>query len=339
VALAFRRGRGVVAVAVALCVLLPGAAMGLAALTWDISAFREPTLRGGLTYAPQLLNIFSIRVARVHRLRDEAADVARSLAAYYGDERSLAPAGDLPGTFRVLHVSDQHLDTVGAELARSIARSYETSLVIDTGDLPIFGFEVEADVFSSLVDTTVPRVYIPGNHDSPASIASLRRLGITVLTSGTVEVNGLRVLGIPDPVSRGFGLEPDSQIIEVAARQAYAQYLASLRSGDATPDVVAVHNPLMETPFVGQVPLILAGHTHVARLLVSQGTVLLNSGTLGGMPFDPRVTGRRPVPYSASVLYFTAEKPRRLIAIDRIALYPTRSTTVSRDVIDESLLP
>ena len=339
VALAFRRTRNVVVIAVALAIAMPGAAVGMAAATWDIAAFREPTLQGNLAYAPQLVDIFSTRVARIQQLRGEAATLAGNLAAYYADERSLASGGALPGTYRVLHVTDLHLDMVGAELARSIARSYKVSLVIDTGDLPILGVPVETAAFASLIDTSVPRVYVPGNHDSPASIASLKKLGVTVLTSGTVEVGGLRIFSVQDPISRGFAVEPDPTPIEQAAQGAFAQLEVLLRSGETTPDIVAVHNPLMQKPFVGVVPLILSGHTHAASFSIVRGTVLLNSGTLGGMPYDPVVTGREPLPYSASVLYFTAGTPRRLIAIDRIAVYPQHSTTVTRELIDESLLP
>jgi predicted phosphodiesterase len=339
VALAFRRRRAVVAVAVALSLVLPATALGTAYATWDVSAFREPTLRGSLRYAPQLIDVFSTRVADIKRLREQAGKVANDLATYYADDRSLASGGSLPSTFRVLHVTDLHLDPVGAALERSVARSYEASLVIDTGDLPILGVPLEAHAFDSLVDTSVPRVYIPGNHDSPASIAALERLGVTVLTSGTIDVQGLRILGVPDPISRGFGVEPDPATVSAAARIASLSLQEALRSGEPTPDVVAVHNPLMEKPFVGLVPLILSGHTHSARFYVSKGTALLNSGTAGGMPYDPASPGRRSLPYSASVLYFTAAQPRRLIAIDRIAVYPNRSTTVSRQVIDETLLP
>jgi len=339
VAFAFRRSRLIVAVAVAVAVAVPALSLGVAAATWDVAAFREPTLRGNLAYAPQLLDVFSTRVASIERLRGQATKVASELAAYYADDRSLASGGALPGTYRVLHVTDLHLDPVGAQLARSIERSYGISLIVDTGDLPIFGAPVESYTYASLLDTSVPRVYIPGNHDSSASVAALSALGVTVVTSGTVEVGGLRIFGVPDPVSRSFGVEPDKALVEASGRGAFAWLEASLRSGETTPDIVAIHNPLMERPFIGNVPLILSGHTHSARFYVSKGTVRLNSGTLGGMAYDPRATGRKAQPYSASVLYYTAEKPRRLIAIDRIAVYPTHSTTVSREVIDESLLP
>lgn len=339
VAAALRRRRNIVVWAIVLAVALPAVAATVTYATWDVAAFREPTLHGSLVYAPQIVDIFSTRVAKIERLREEAAKVAVQLAAYYADDRSLSSGGALPGTFRVLHITDLHLDPVGAQLAKSVARSYEASVVVQTGDLPILGAPIETSVFASLIDTSVPLVYIPGNHDSPASLSELRRLGAAVLASGTIEVEGLRIFGVADPVSSGFGVEPDPVPIRAASRTAYVGLAQSLRSGEATPDLVAVHSPLMEAPFVGHVPVVISGHTHRPRFSVQEGTVLLNSGTIGGMPYDPQDVEREVLPYSASVLYFTAAMPRRLIAIDRIDVYPNGSTTVSREMIDATLLP
>jgi len=339
VAFAFHRRREIIISAVLLALLIPSVSVGVAAATWDVKAFREPRLEGALAYAPGLINVFSARVASIDRLRDQAVIVARDVAAYYADERAFAPAGPLSNTYRVLHVTDLHLDPVGAELARQVARSYDASLVVDTGDLPKAGVPIETTVIEPLIDTSVKRVYIPGNHDSPASIAELRRLGVDVLTTGTVEVDGFRIFGVPDPVSRGFGVEPDRQLLMRAAEQESEQLRLAIESGEPTPTIIAMHNPAMERPFIGLSQLILSGHTHSARLYINRGTVRLNSGTLGGMPYDPQRTGRKAIPYSLSVLYFTNDLPRRLIAIDRISVSANRSTTVARDVIDESLLP
>jgi hypothetical protein len=53
------------------------------------------------------------------------------------------------------------------------------------------------------------------------------------------------------------------------------------------------------------------------------------------MPYEEG-RNRRSLPYSLSVLYYTAELPRRLIAIDRISVGANRSATLTRDVIDEA---
>lgn len=340
VALAARRSRLVVAISCLATLVAIALPLSVAAATWDAEAFKEPTLRGGLTYAPGLVDMFSTRLANIERLRDQAEKVARDLASYYADDRSLASGGSMAGTYRVLHVTDQHLDPVGAELAAELARSYEVSLVIDTGDMSVLGAEIEGRAIESLVDTSVPRVYVPGNHDSAATIDALRAIpGVTVVATDTVEIDGLRIFGVEDPFSRGFGLEPEPDAIEDATRAAYRRFSAAMRSGETTPDIVAIHNPAMEEPFIGRVPVILSGHTHAARLYRSQGTVRLNSGTLGGMPYDPEITGRRVVPYGASVLYYTATVPRRLLAVDELAVHSDRSTTVHRTVLDDPDLP
>ena len=336
VLLAARRSRVVVVGGLLAVLVIVGVPMGVATSTWSAAAFREPTLTGGLAYLPALADVFSYRVARIERLRTQAAKVANSLAAYYADDRSLATGGMLPDTYRVVHVTDLHLDAVGAELAANIARSYEASLVIDTGDAPILGVEPEAALLASLLPTDIPRVYVPGNHDSPATIAALAKLpGVTVLTSGTVEIDGLRIRGIADPVSRDFGVEPDAARLELMTAAAFAALERDLASGETTPDILAIHNPAMERPFIGFARVILSGHTHSARMYVSGGTIRLNSGTTGGMPYAPESSGRRRLPHGASVLYYTRELPRTLVAVDRIEIHADRTTTVSRRVFTE----
>jgi predicted phosphodiesterase len=337
---AARRGwRTIMAGALALMVLV-GVSFGATAATWSTEAFREPVLTGGLTYLPGLADVFTYRVSRIERLRTQAAKVASNLAAYYADDRSLVSGGALPETYRVLHVTDLHLDAVGAELAARIARSYEASLVIDTGDAPILGVELETAVLASLLATDVPRIYIPGNHDSPATAKALSRVeGVTVLATGTIEVDGLRVHGVGDPISRTYGVEPDPTELEAVTASAVAALEEELRSGEATPDVIAIHNPAMEKPFIGLARVILSGHTHSARMYVSGDTVRLNSGTIGGMPYHPDRAKRTPLPHGASVLYYSKTLPRTLVAIDRIEVHADRTTTVTRRVFAEELLP
>ena len=166
--------------------------------------------------------MFSTRLANIERLRDQAEKVARDLTSYYADERSLGSGGSMAGTYRVLHVTDQHLDPVGAELAAELVRSYRVSLVIDTGDMSVLGAEIEGRAIESLVDTAVPRVYVPGNHDSAVTMDALRAIpGVTVVETATVVVEGLRIFGVEDPFSRGFGLQPEPGAIEDATRLAY----------------------------------------------------------------------------------------------------------------------
>lgn len=335
-----RRSWRVVVVSAVLGVALPLAAVGVGYATYDRAAMREPHMTGALAYVPGLTDAVASRVASIEKLRDQANTVAADLQAYYADKRELVSGGDLDNTYRVLHVTDLHLDPVGGQLEQRLARSYDASLVIDTGDLPILGSTVESGAYASLIGTSTPRIYVPGNHDSPASIAAIAQVpGVTVVASSSVEVDGLRIYGVADPISRTFGVEPDRSLVVSEGVSAYRALRARMRSGEPTPDIVAIHNPAMEGRFVGLVPLILSGHTHNARLYTSKGTVRLNSGTAGGTPYAPGTTGHETVPYTASVLYYTGSLPRRLIAVDRISISTKGQTSVTRDVIDPTLLP
>lgn len=339
-ALGARRRAALIVVAAAVAFASVAATAVLGAATFDSRALSEPHLEGALAHVPRLETVFSTRLARIERLRDQASEVADQLAAYYADPRSIAAGGGLPGTFRVLHVSDLHLDPVGAQLARSLVRSYEVSLVVDTGDLAITGSAEESRLLPSLVITSTPVVYVAGNHDTEQVKSVLRGFrNVTIASSETVVVDGLRIFPLPDPVSDDPRIEPDPAAVRASAAAAAQRLKALEGAGMPAPDIIAQHNPAAERELVGLAPLILSGHTHSERLYISDGTVRLNSGTLGGMPYDPDLTDRSRLPHSASVLYYTSELPHRLIAIDRISVTPERTTTLTRQVVDESLLP
>lgn len=312
----------------------------LAGATFDPSAIRSPHLQGALAYLPRLQAVLAGRLDRIEALRAQAADVAQNLAAYYADPRSIAAGGGLPGTYRVLHVGDLHLDPIGAELARSLARSYDASLVIDTGDIVILGGREETALLPSLVVTSTPVLFVPGNHDSLQVARGLARLpNVTVATSETVVIDGLTIFTLPDPSGLSAGIVPDERLIRTWSEESAQSLRERAASGLPPPDIVATHSPRAWREFEGLAPLVLAGHTHVGRLDRGEATTFLNSGTLGGMPYDPVTTGRPRLPHGASILYYTQGIPKRLIAIDRISVGVDGTTELDRTVIDESLLP
>ena len=309
--------------------------------TFDLSAFRSPQYVGAVKYAPALVSLVERRVKDVDSLRRQIEKTAKDLATYYRAPQSFQTGGGMRGTLRVLHVSDIHLDPVGLRLARDLAREFDVAFVIDTGDINLYGSRVEASVVASGIPSGLPRVFVPGNHESPAVVRALEALpNVQVLDERATVVSGVRIYGIPDPGASTGAFEAGSAAqLREAGRLAARRLRERLASGEPTPTVIAVHNPLVELELGGIAPLVLSGHTHTPKLRESDGTWFLNSGSTGGVHFtelrsDPHI------PHSASVLYFTAELPRRLIAIDRIEVLGTElSSSVTRQVVAPELLP
>ncbi len=320
--------------------LVPAMLVGWAFIQFDAGSFRTPQFRGAISYAPSLIGLAQRRIKSVESLQEQVSKLAADLARYYDAPQSFASGGPLAGTYRVLHVTDIHLDPVGLELAENLASEFRASLIIDTGDINHYGSEAEARVLASRLPTDVPRVFVAGNHDSPQVIEALRRIeGVTVLEDESVTIDGLTVFGVPDPAASSDAVEPDAEAMRSAAVSAAAALEAATASGELTPTIIALHNPAMRGPFRGLARLVLAGHTHTPVLERDGSSWYLNSGTTGGIHFS-RMRSDPHIPHSASILYYTAEEPRRLIAIDRIEAYGIEGqSSLSRTLVDESLLP
>jgi len=332
------RTRTTAIVCAALTVALVGCA-GWAALGFDEGAFSQPTYKGVLAYAPGIVSTVQQRLTEVDSLSIRIAAVARDLSGYYAASQTLASGGTMPNTLRVLHISDTHLDPVGSELARQLATSFDVAFVIHTGDADLYGTSVEASAVVATLKMPRPLVYIPGNHDSPDVVAALRtQKDVTVLDDTSTVVDGLRIFGVPDPVSRGFDIEPDKSLMTADASKIATALRSAIASGETTPDIIALHNPVMQTPFLGLSPIMLTGHTHTARLQKKDGVWLLNAGTTGGVQFG-NPSGPHTA-YTAAVLYYSATTPHKLLAIDRISIDGvTRETSLRRTLVDDTATP
>lgn len=330
VAWGLTRSKRAALLALAASVALTGVSLGAAFATFDPGAFNEPTFRGALSYAPGAFRLVQDRITHIEELQEQIGSLATDLAAYYGVDQAYAGGGSLPDTYRVLHVSDLHLDPVGMQLALDLASAYDVALVIDTGDISHFGTEQEAALAVAQMSGR-PYVFVPGNHDSPSIVAAIADSGITVLDGETtVTAGGLVILGVGDPAGAGTDVEPDSARAAERGRE-----VADAYSGER-PDVVAVHDPAAGRAFAGNAAIVLSGHTHTPALETKDGTVFLGAGTTGGVHF----TELRPdphIPHGAAVLYFSRAEPHDLVAIDQIEVYgKTRQSAIRRTLFDSA---
>ena len=306
-----RREAVIAAVTTALIV----SSLWLSTSTFDTSAFSDAHYEGALRYAPAALAVVQQRYSTIEDLQVQVSALAENLAAYYGVAQSFQGTGPLDDSHRVLLVSDVHLDPVGIELTEQLARSYDVELILDTGDMSHFGTEAEA-LFAVESMGSIPRVYVPGNHDSPAFISTLRTApAVTVLDGETTTTPwGLSILGIADPASGGPGVEPDAD-----AARAAGESLA-FTSGEPTPSIVAVHDPASGEAFEGAVRTVVSGHTHTPMFDERSGTLFLSVGTTGGVHFtalraDPHI------PNGAIVLYYSRDASPRLLAVEQIEVF------------------
>src|SRR5690606_5211991 len=148
--------------------------------------------------------------------------------------------------------------------------------------------------------------------------------------------------------------------------EAFAPVVADRLAEDEPPpvDVVMVHDQRMAAELGGEVPLVLAGHTHEPDVAViepsdqaedeaesgsdegtttadepagegGERTLLLVEGATGGAGLRGR-QGEEPEPLTATVLYFDREEGR-LVAYDRItvAWLEDAGATIERHIVGE----
>ena len=287
--------------------------------TYDARAFENPTYTGSLREARWIIGLARDGFAKAEALSDRLKRVAANVSALYGrlnSAVSLIPDEDV---VRVLHVSDIHNNPAAIGFVRELALNSGVALVIDTGDLTDLGLPVEAGLISGMAQLNVPYVFVAGNHDSRATVEAVSAFPrARILDSEILDVEGLRILGAPDPSSRRPGSGSVDTPDSILASQG-AALLALTGPLPRPPDIVAVHNPKQAEALIGKVPLILCGHMHKADVAEERNTVICNAGTTGaaGVRYFDRKGG---VPFTAAILGFTRAPNPRLAFIDLVTL-------------------
>jgi predicted phosphodiesterase len=279
-----------------------GLLLGLTALSFDVAGFEEPRFSGALTRAPQVIEAVTQRIGSFDELRsryETAAERLSDLLAVVAEPTSDPHTGSIA----ILHVSDIHSNPLGVEVAGQLARRFEVDAIIDTGDLTSFGQPIESRIGALIDDVGVPYLFVGGNHDSPANRRALARVSnVTLLENDTAEVSGLDILGWSDPT---FTATNELSTEEAnAIREAEASEVATTVQR-LQPDVLAVHDERLAAEAIGEVPLVLAGHTHERDLTESDGTTTMVVGSTGATGLGS-FTVDATLSYEAEVLYFRA---------------------------------
>lgn len=290
----------------------------------NLAAFDAPRVVGVLEAVPRLVGIARQGLQAVGDIgRRLQLGVAQLLDLY----RRLEQAGPvaLPAEeWVVAHVSDLHNNPAGYELMAAVVRHFGVSLVIDTGDIADWGTPLEASLVRQLRQVPVPYLYVAGNHDTPAVLKALAALpNVRVLRGEPVVVNGIEIVGVPDPGAAGAGPEAltpeaaDDLAGVIAAR--WQPSTAPRRPGH--PRLLAVHNHrVAEAVPPGLFDAVLYGHDHRQRLMQREGTAYVDAGSTGAEGVRA-LESQRPGLFTLALLRF-ARDPRgaRLWAVDLLKL-------------------
>lgn len=304
--LVFRRWRSALVCATAGVAALT--AVGTAtALTLNERALAEPRYTGLLASAPTAVGDVRDIVERFDAYSLQLGRLVTNVNKLYAVTNRLPvfTAGD--DTIRVLHVSDLHLSPSAYDVITSVVEQFEIDLVLDTGDSTDLGSGAETRYVEEIGDLDVPYAWIRGNHDSLRVQQAVADQGAIVLDGPeVVEVAGLRLLGQGDPRFTPDKTTGDDDAPAALLELVGEQLLEAYRDADVPPDVVLLHDPAMAGALMGEVPLVLAGHTHERRIEEVDGTQLLVQGSTGGAGLRA-LEGDEPTPVALSVLYFDPE--------------------------------
>jgi predicted MPP superfamily phosphohydrolase len=316
--------------------------------TFRPNSVEEPRYQGLLTNAPAVVGDARKIAGDFTAYRAELQRLVNNVTRLYTTFSTLPVYEPDPGTVRVLHISDLHLNPSAWSVIQTVAKEFDVNFVVDTGDIDDWGTQVESSYVDSIGTLKVPYVFVSGNHDSTVTTdAVARQANARVLQNGVITLDGLTIAGIGDPL-----FTPDKAGQPVGDRQqelllGAGTKLANTIQGYGKPvDMALVHDPAMAPPLAGTVPLILAGHIHRrdVRTLDPETTtptpaypasLEMVEGSTGGAGLRG-LEGEQPTPLEMSVLYF--DQKHALQAYDDITLGGTgqAEVTLERHVVGDS---
>lgn len=197
---------------------------------------------------------------------------------------------------RLGFVSDRH-DNIGMDpILRTLFDQAQVSAVLNAGDDTSTGEPWEAFSIDSFMEAMegLPVVVAQGNHDQGTFIKEqYEAAGAIVLTGEAVTVNGISIIGAPDPRSSAFTADRTNVTSDMATASSELAAVAC-RDGVFFQEVstALVHDSDQADAVVaeGCVDVVLAGHLHERvgpdRTVLPDGTVYTyTTGTAGGASY------------------------------------------------------
>lgn len=259
-----------------------------------------------------------------------------------GDEDDLVEDAELPArevedplddeVVTALVISDLHCNVGMAGPVARVAALGGADLVLNAGDTTMNGSSVEQTCVTAFASALgdLPVVVADGNHDSADTAAQERAAGWTVLEGDVVEVEGLRLLGAPDPRATRL-LAGTEATAEAPTAGGLADELATRACDDGDVDLLLIHDASIAAPSLEQgcVPASVSGHYHVRTdpEQVGRGIRYISSSTAGAV-LNQLTVGPLNGTAEATLLRFDREDGR-LLSWRLVTASPQAEVTVS----------
>lgn len=309
--------------------LMMGALLAGIYTTFQREAFGSPHFTGALKAAPWMVGLAEEAFSRRHDFNEQMRIVADNLVNMFERLETFEPLGSTNGEVRILHVSDIHNNSSSFDLIELVIKEFEVDFIIDTGDLTDFGTSLEGIFNSRLAALPVPYIFIPGNHDSPATIESVKKYkNVIVLDEEVVELNGIKVYGLADAASLGYELITPADEKFPGSLDNVIDFLV-----DENINIIAVHRPSVARKLAGLAPVILNGHDHRQQIQRYKDSVIIDAGTTGAAGIRG-LQVLNEIPKTLVLLHYNhIEDELKLTAADIIALSEaTRRLSLERFV-------
>jgi predicted phosphodiesterase/uncharacterized membrane protein len=270
--------------------------------TYQIEEFRTPQFNGALEAAPWMIGLAEEALSRVRDLSDQMQVMSGNLNNMFERMEAVEPLGIVSGKVKILHVSDIHNNPIALDLIKQIVDNYGVDYIIDTGDLSDYGTSLEGMLTGELAALPVPYIFVPGNHDSPATVEALEKHdNIVVLNEEVVELFGIKVFGMADPASY-------SNLLMIPSDERFSGHIDQVKKmvSELKPDIVAVHRPSQARSLAGFSPVILHGHDHSHQIQLYKDSILIDAGTTGAAGVRG-LQVHQEVPYTMVLLHMDQE--------------------------------
>ena len=318
----FRHRRRAAPIAAVTAAVTTGLLFFATSQTYDQERFDNARYTGSLARARQVIETLTEHTTTLDEARSRYQVAARRVSELMIllAEPNVDPSTD---TTAILHISDIHANPAGLEIAGELAREFDVSGVVDTGDLASSFLDtgeisslagpLDRLMVEGIEDLEVPYIFVPGNHDSPRLVAAVAGAGnATVLDGEVANVAGIEILGWGDPT---YSTIPTPESEKAQERLEFTDDVAADVEVEQ-PDILAVHDGALAGDSAGLVPLVISGHIHRRERTEEDGTRFLAVGSTGATGLKS-LTVEADLLYEAQVLYFDGD---RLVAVDYLTL-------------------